>query len=51
VAEAVVHLARRPRRTVILPGYMRWVVALNGLFPGLVDWAIRKRFVEQERGQ
>jgi hypothetical protein len=28
---------------------MRWVVALNGLFPGLVDWAIRKRFVEHER--
>jgi hypothetical protein len=49
VAEAVLHLARRPRRTVILPGYMRWVVALNGLFPGLVDWAVRKRFVEHER--
>lgn len=28
---------------------LRWVVALNGLFPGLVDWAVRKRFVERER--
>lgn len=49
VAQAVLRLAQRPRRTVILPGVMRWVVALNTLFPGLVDWAVRKRFVELER--
>jgi hypothetical protein len=51
VAQAVLRLAQRPRRAVILPGYMRWVVALNGLFPGLVDWAVRVRFVDREREQ
>ena len=51
VAQAVLRLAQRPRRSVILPGYMRWVVALNVLFPGLVDWAIQKQFVEHERKQ
>ena len=51
VAESVLRLAQHPRRAVILPGYMRWVVALNGLFPGLVDWAVRKRFVEPERDE
>jgi len=49
VAQAVFQLAQHPRRVVFLPGYMRWVVALNGLFPGLVDWVVRKRFVERER--
>ena len=51
VAQAVLRLAQRPRRAVIMPGYMRWVVALNGLFPGLVDWAVRVRFVDREREQ
>lgn len=50
VAQAVLRLAQRPRRMVILPGYMRWIVALNVISPGLVEWAIRKRFVERERG-
>ena len=51
VAQAVLRLAQRPRRAVILPGFMRWAIALNALSPALVDWAIRKRFVEPERGQ
>ena len=51
VAQAVYRLAQRPRRAMILPGYMRWVIALNVLFPGLVDWAIQKQFVEHEREQ
>ena len=50
VARSVLRLAQRPRRTVILPGYMRWVILLNTLSPALVDWIIRKRFVERERG-
>jgi hypothetical protein len=33
----------------MLPGYMRWLVAFSGLFPGLVDWVVNKRFVERER--
>ena len=49
VAQAVFHLAKHPQRVVFLPGYMRWVVAFNGLFPGLVDWVVQKRFVEHER--
>jgi short-subunit dehydrogenase len=51
VARAVYRLAQHPRRTMILPGYMRFAVALNTLVPGWVDWAIRKRFVEPERGE
>jgi short-subunit dehydrogenase len=50
VAQAVLRLAQRPRRAVILPGYMRWVIALNTLSPALVDWAVRKYFVARERG-
>jgi NADP-dependent 3-hydroxy acid dehydrogenase YdfG len=49
VAQAVFSLAQRPRRAVIMPGYMRFVIAVNRLFPGLVDWAVRVRFVEVER--
>jgi short-subunit dehydrogenase len=49
VAQAVLRLAKHPRRVMILPGYMRWIVVLNEFFPGLVDWGIRKRFVERER--
>jgi hypothetical protein len=51
VAQAVLRLAQRPRRAVILPGYMRFVVTLNIMFPSWVDWAIRKRFVEPERDE
>lgn len=50
VAQAVWRLAQRPRRAVILPGYMRWVIVLNTLFPALVDWAVRRYFVARERG-
>lgn len=50
VAQAVWRLAQRPRRAVILPGYMRWVILLNMLSPALVDWAVRSYFVARERG-
>jgi uncharacterized protein len=49
VARAVFHLAQRPRRAVIIPGYLRLMIATNRLFPGAVDWVMRKRFVERER--
>jgi hypothetical protein len=51
VAQAVLRLAQRPRRGMILPGSMWFVVALNTYFPGWVDWAIRKYFIEPERGK
>jgi NADP-dependent 3-hydroxy acid dehydrogenase YdfG len=49
VAEAVWKVTQRPRRTVILPGVMRLPVLLNALAPGLIDWAIERRFVKIER--
>jgi short-subunit dehydrogenase len=50
VARAVVGLARRPRRTVILPWVMVFSVWANALFPGLTDWIIERNFTRPERG-
>jgi short-subunit dehydrogenase len=49
VARDVLRLARHPRRMVILPRVMYLAVWLNALAPGLVDWAVRRLFVERER--
>jgi short-subunit dehydrogenase len=49
VARAVLSLVRRPRRLLIIPWPMHLAVWLNALFPGMVDWAIEKRFVRLER--
>ena len=49
VAQAVLRLARRPRRLVVLPGIMRWAVLGNALFPGLLDWVMQRLFVAPER--
>jgi NADP-dependent 3-hydroxy acid dehydrogenase YdfG len=51
VAEAVLSLARRPRRVLILPWLLRPAAWLNFFTPGLIDWAVRKRFVEPERSR
>lgn len=51
VAEAVLGLARRPRRSLIIPWPMRLVVWLNSWFPGLLDWAVEVYFVRRERGE
>lgn len=40
VARKVVELARRPRRTLIIPWWFRPLIALDWYFPGLVDWFI-----------
>ncbi len=50
VAQAVLSLARRPRRSLILPAPMKVAVWLNALFPALVDWMIERRFTRVERG-
>jgi uncharacterized protein len=50
VAHSVLSAIRRPRRAVILPGYMRFVILGNALFPGIVDRIIEARFVRPERG-
>jgi hypothetical protein len=50
VAQAVLEVVRRPRRTVILPRTMAVLAWLNYLFPGIVDWIVEQRFTRPERG-
>lgn len=49
VAQAVLGLVRRPRRTVILPPLMRLSIWMNFFFPGLVDRVLEKKFTIPER--
>jgi short-subunit dehydrogenase len=50
VARAVLRLARRPRRAMIIPGVMRVATWANTLSPALLDWAVERLFVRKERG-
>jgi short-subunit dehydrogenase len=47
VARRIVRLARRPRRSVILPGYYHLAFLFDRLFPGLVDWFLKVFFVNR----
>jgi short-subunit dehydrogenase len=47
VAQKVVQIAKRPRRSVILPWWFQPVIWVNHLFPALVDSIIQKNFTEQ----
>jgi len=49
VAQAILKVIKHPRRTVILPWQMRFVVWANSHFPGIVDWIIENRFTRLER--
>ena len=49
VAQAILNVVKRPRRTVILPWQMRIAVWMNSLFPGIVDRVIESRFTRLER--
>jgi short-subunit dehydrogenase len=49
VAAAVVGLVRRPRATLIVPRVMALAALANALLPGVVDWAIVRRFTLPER--
>jgi len=49
VAKAVLRLARKPRRGLVIPGVMQVSIWLNILFPGIVDRVIEKRFTVPER--
>jgi hypothetical protein len=51
VAGAVLRLARRPRRAMIIPGVMKLAVWANILSPALLDWMVEKLFVRKERGR
>jgi hypothetical protein len=50
VARAVLGLARRPRRSLIIPGYMRFMVWANILLPDVLDRIIEWKFTRPERG-
>lgn len=49
VAQAILNVVNHPRRTVILPWQMRFMVWINRHFPGIVDWIIESRFTRPER--
>jgi short-subunit dehydrogenase len=49
VAQAVLRVARRPRRGLIIPWQMRPSVWMNMLFPGIVDRIIERSFTRLER--
>ncbi len=47
VARRTVGVAKHPRRTLVIPWWFRPVVALDALFPGLVDWGVKVVFVKR----
>jgi NADP-dependent 3-hydroxy acid dehydrogenase YdfG len=49
VGEAVADLAQRPRRVRVIPGWMRPLLWLAGVAPGIVDWVSQRYFVRLER--
>jgi len=51
VARTVLRVVDRPRRVVVIPGPMRFLVWTNRLFPGLVDWFVERRLNGAERGE
>ncbi len=51
VGRAVVSLARRPRRMLVMPWQWNVTVFLNKLFPGLVDYTTINRYTIPERDE
>ncbi|MFC2042626.1 SDR family NAD(P)-dependent oxidoreductase [Chloroflexota bacterium] len=49
VAQAVLHLDRHPKRSLVIPWLMCIVFGINTLMPGLVDWFAERYFVIPER--
>lgn len=49
VARAIVRLVARPRREVVVPGWYRLFILLNGLAPGLLDRAVHRMGVYRAR--
>jgi short-subunit dehydrogenase len=47
VARKMVGLAKHPRRTLVVPWWFRLVVALDTLFPALIDWGVKVVFVKR----
>ena len=51
VARTVLSVARKPRRTVIIPWVNRIAIWFENVFPGLNDWIIEQTFTKPERDQ
>jgi short-subunit dehydrogenase len=49
VAEAIYRLVLHPRRQIVQPWIMHFAIAIDRLFPGLVDAAVQRLFVRRER--
>lgn len=49
VAGTVARLLLRPKKTGVIPGFMRISIFLNALLPGVIDWLVEWRFVRPER--
>ncbi len=49
VAQAIYGLVNRPRRSLVIPRKMIWLVWLAQVLPGFADWFIQRRFVFPER--
>jgi short-subunit dehydrogenase len=47
VAQKILHVAKHPRRSLILPWWFHPRLWSNALLPGVVDWVIEKRFTEK----
>jgi NADP-dependent 3-hydroxy acid dehydrogenase YdfG len=47
VARKTVGLAKHPRRVLVIPWWFKPVVALDTLFPGLIDWGVNVVFVKR----
>ena len=47
VARRTVGLAKRPRRSLVIPWWFRPLIIIDLLFPGLVDWFLKVAFVQR----
>ncbi len=47
VAKRIVNLAKHPRRGLVVPWWFGPVVALDTLFPAIVDWGVKVVFVKK----
>jgi hypothetical protein len=47
IARRIVGVARHPRRALVIPWWFSLLVAIDTLFPGLVDWLVNAVFVKR----
>ena len=47
VARQTVNLARHPRRSLVIPWWFGPLIAIDTLFPGLVDWFVNLAYVKR----